>query len=153
MDRMKYILRKKWFCPLNTIWITNNFRLSLGGASGEEPACQFRRHKIQVHSVGREDPPEEGMATHSCLENPMDRGDWQAAVHRVTKSQTWLKWHSTHTPFLSAHCHSALTVFRIRGSFDKPYCFTLWPSGVWCKKLKLSSTPLLRHQNKVWFAP
>ena len=25
---------------------------------------------------------------HSCLENPMDRGAWQATVHRVTKSQT-----------------------------------------------------------------
>ena len=24
----------------------------------------------------------------SCLENPMDRGAWWAAVHRVTKSQT-----------------------------------------------------------------
>ena len=24
----------------------------------------------------------------SCLENPMDRGAWQATVHRVTKSQT-----------------------------------------------------------------
>ena len=28
---------------------------------------------------------------YSCLENPMDRGAWQAEVHRVTKSQTWLK--------------------------------------------------------------
>ena len=27
----------------------------------------------------------------SCLENPMDRGAWQATVHRVTKSWTWLK--------------------------------------------------------------
>ena len=27
----------------------------------------------------------------SCLENPMDRGAWWAAVHRVTKSQTRLK--------------------------------------------------------------
>jgi len=25
-----------------------------------------------------------------CLENPMDRGAWQAAVHGVTKSQTRL---------------------------------------------------------------
>ena len=25
---------------------------------------------------------------YSCLENPMDRGAWQAAVHRVSKSQT-----------------------------------------------------------------
>jgi len=25
---------------------------------------------------------------YSCLENPMDRGAWQATDHRVTKSQT-----------------------------------------------------------------
>ena len=24
---------------------------------------------------------------YSCLENPMDRGDWQTTVHRVAKSQ------------------------------------------------------------------
>ena len=24
----------------------------------------------------------------SCMENPMDRGAWQAAVHRVTESDT-----------------------------------------------------------------
>ena len=34
------------------------------------------------------------MAIHSSiLENPMDRGTWQAIVHRVAKSWTWLKWH------------------------------------------------------------
>ena len=27
---------------------------------------------------------------YSCLENPMDRGTWQATVHGVAKSQTWL---------------------------------------------------------------
>ena len=27
---------------------------------------------------------------YSCLENPMDRGTWQATVHGVTKSQTRL---------------------------------------------------------------
>ena len=27
---------------------------------------------------------------YSCLENPMDRGAWQATVHGVAKSQTWL---------------------------------------------------------------
>ena len=31
---------------------------------------------------------------HSCLENPMDRVTWQAAVHRVTKSQTRLHAHT-----------------------------------------------------------
>ena len=34
---------------------------------------------------------------YSCLENPMDRGTWRATVHRVTESQTWLKWLSAHT--------------------------------------------------------
>ena len=34
---------------------------------------------------------------YSCLENPMDRGAWQATVHRVTKSWTQLKWPSTYT--------------------------------------------------------
>ena len=27
---------------------------------------------------------------HFCLENPMDKGAWQATVHRIAKSQTWL---------------------------------------------------------------
>ena len=28
---------------------------------------------------------------YSCLKNPMDRGAWQATVHRVEKSRTQLK--------------------------------------------------------------
>ena len=45
-------------------------------------------------SLGWEDPLEKGMATPSnifCLENPVDRGAWWAAVHRIAKSQTRLK--------------------------------------------------------------
>ena len=34
---------------------------------------------------------------YSCLENPMDRGTWWTTVHGVAKSQTQLKWLSTHT--------------------------------------------------------
>ena len=34
---------------------------------------------------------------YSGLENPMDRGAWKSAVHRVTKSQTQLKQLSMHT--------------------------------------------------------
>ena len=33
---------------------------------------------------------------YSCLENSMDRGAWQIAVHRVAQSCTWLKGLSTH---------------------------------------------------------
>ena len=36
---------------------------------------------------------------YSCLENPMDRGAWRAAVHRVAKSQTQLKRLSMHVGF------------------------------------------------------
>ena len=37
---------------------------------------------------------------YSCLENPMDRGAWWAAVHGVAKSQTWLSyWAHTHCDF------------------------------------------------------
>ena len=44
-----------------------------------------------LQSLGWEDPLEKGMATHSSiLENPMDRGTWQATVHGITKSQTQL---------------------------------------------------------------
>ena len=42
-----------------------------------------------------------------CLENPMERGAWQAAGHRVTKSQSWLKQLSTHAlePHTTLYCH------------------------------------------------
>ena len=45
---------------------------------------------MQVQSLGWEDPLEKEMATHSCLEHPMDRGAWQAIVHEVAKSWPWL---------------------------------------------------------------
>ena len=38
-----------------------------GGASGKEYACQHRRHKMQVWSLGQEDPLEEGMAPHPSI--------------------------------------------------------------------------------------
>ena len=47
--------------------------------------------------------PREGYGNplqYSCLENPMDRGVWQATVRRVAKSQTQLKRLSTHRPQL-----------------------------------------------------
>ena len=44
----------------------------------------------------------------SCLENPMDRGAWQAIVHRVAKSQAQLKQ-------LSTHSRSALKNTHFRG--------------------------------------
>ena len=46
-----------------------------------------------VQSLGQEDPLEKEMATHSsisCLENPMNRGAWQAMVCGVENCRTRL---------------------------------------------------------------
>ena len=38
---------------------------------------------------------------YSFLENPMHRGAWQAIVHGVAKSWTWLKWLGSYACMLS----------------------------------------------------
>ena len=46
-----------------------------------------------IRPLGREDPLEKEVATHSSIlawRIPMDRGAWRASVHGVAKSQTWL---------------------------------------------------------------
>ena len=40
---------------------------------------------------------------YSCLENPMDIEAWWTIVHRVAKSQTLLKWLSTHAQRMIRH--------------------------------------------------
>ena len=51
---------------------------------------------------------------YSCLENPMDRGAWQAAVHGVSKSWLQLKWlsmHACNTDILSCIANKLLSVW------------------------------------------
>ena len=59
-----------------------------GGASIKEPTCQCRRHKKLRFGpwFGKTPGGEHGNPVqYSCLENPMDRGAWQAAVYRIAK--------------------------------------------------------------------
>ena len=47
--------------------------------------------ETRVRSLGREDPLEKGMATHSNIlawKNPMNRGVWQATSHGFTELGT-----------------------------------------------------------------
>jgi len=47
--------------------------------------------ETQVQFLGREDPLEEEMATHSSIlarKNPMDRGAWRGIVQRIGKNWT-----------------------------------------------------------------
>ena len=59
----------------------------MGFPGGKKPTCQCWRHK-RVCSLGQEDPLEEGTATHTSIlawRNPMDRGAWEATVHKGRK--------------------------------------------------------------------
>ena len=68
--------------PLQYSWAS-----LLGQMVKNPPAMQ----ETWVHSLGWEDPLEEGMATHSSIlaqRIPMDREAWWATIHGVTKSRT-----------------------------------------------------------------
>ena len=71
---------------------------------------------------------------YSCLGNSMDRGSWQAIVHGVVKSQTWLSAH-THT-----HTH---TVFK---TYCVPATFTRYLAISTFKHLLLRNIPLKVQQ-------
>ena len=62
---------------------------------------------------------------YSYLENPMDKGAWQAAVHRVTQSGIQLKWFSTHAGALEE-------VFRLQPTQN--FCI----SWKWKVKVKVA---------------
>ena len=56
---------------------------------------------VYIPGVGHGNPLQ-----YSCLQNPLDRGAWLAAVHRVAKSQTLLKPLSTHSKY--THVYNVL---------------------------------------------
>ena len=65
---------------------------------------------------------------YSCLENPMDRGAWQATVHRVTKSRMQLQQLITYTYYFSRF-HIYALIYGICFSLsDWLHCMTLFRS-------------------------
>ena len=59
--------------------------------------------EMQVRSLGQKDPLKKVTAwtvQYSWLENPMDKGDWQATVHGVAKDSdlTW-QLNSNNNPY------------------------------------------------------
>ena len=64
------------------------------GASGKESARNAGDARDTGSVPRSERSPEGGHGNplqYSFLENPMDRGAWQATVHRITKNLTYLK--------------------------------------------------------------
>ena len=59
------------------------------GSGKRNPPAMHETQEMHARSLGREDLPKGGNGNplqYSCLENPMDRGGWQATVHRAAKS-------------------------------------------------------------------
>ena len=86
------------FHPSNGTKVPSKTKTKQGGQMVKNlPAMQ----ETWVQSLGWEDSLEKGMATHSCicLENSMDRGDWQGMVHRVREeldtTELLTQWHQT----------------------------------------------------------
>ena len=76
-----------------------------GGSVGEESAC-YARDAGWIPVSGKPPGGRNGNPLqYSCLENPMDRGAWQAIVHGIAKSRTQPSNSHTHT-----HTESPLLV-------------------------------------------
>ena len=70
-------------------------KISYWGLSGKESACNAEAVGDTGSIPDSERFPGNPLQ-YSCLENPMDKEAWWAAVHRVAKSQTLLNWFSMH---------------------------------------------------------
>ena len=67
------------------------------GSAGKESACNTGDTGDSGWIPGSRRFPGGGDGNplqYSWLDNPMDRGAWRVTDHRVSRSQTWLKWHS-----------------------------------------------------------
>ena len=91
-------------CPLACRILIPNQGLNLGNeAPGNEGFPGSSVGEESVWNVGDPDSipgsgrcPGEGNGNplqYSCLENPMDRGTWQATVHGVSRVRHWLSDH------------------------------------------------------------
>ena len=73
-------------------WATE---LNWTDSHGKESACNMVDLGL-ISGSGRSPGGEHGNPLqYSCLENPMDRGAWQATAHGVAKRQTWLSNYTT----------------------------------------------------------
>ena len=70
-----------------------------------------------ARSLSREDPQEKGMATHSCLDNSMDRGAWWATSPIICSILYWLRFEDDIVNYLS------------ESLFLKKNTFILFPPG------------------------
>ena len=94
---------------------------------------------------------------YSCLENPMNRGAWQAAVHRAAQSLTWLKrLNYAHTRFvLICYVRSNVVeshqkwgeIWTLKLIFQLPFLLSQWTRkegslAIWMEEKKGSESEI-----------
>ena len=95
--RGSYILEK---CSLLKLWVNRQIPFVWDLKSVQNQACSMDHGNGPglLHFSALALPLGEGNGNplqYSCLQNPMDRGAWWAAVHGVAQSWTLLKWLSS----------------------------------------------------------
>ena len=73
------------------------------GSNGKEPACNAGDLGSILEWGKSPGKGHDNPLQYSCLENPMDRGTWQATIHEAVKSRTQLSNTHTHT---HTHTHN-----------------------------------------------
>ena len=115
-------------CLCGILWNVNNTTVQIGGASGEEAACQCRRRKRHGFDPWVRKIPwrRKWQPTPVFLPGKSHGStDWWTTVHGVTKSWAWLKRLSMHTDehgplvtdcslsqFISLHLQLWVRIFR-----------------------------------------
>ena len=75
-----------------------------------------------IHGLGRS--PGEGNGNplqYSCLENPMDRGDWRTTVHGVAESDV-TEWLTFPLAFIYSPTEDYLSCFQVLAIMNKHQC-------------------------------
>ena len=104
---------------------------------------------IETHGEGNGKPLQ-----YSCLENPVDRGAWWAAVHRVAQSRIQLKWFNTHACIGGGNGnplqYSCLENPRDQGAWCAVVCGVA-QNGTGLKRLSSSSSSSIETQIQLSF--
>ena len=87
-------IRELVTCTMNITKMCDHLLGASQALSGKESACQCRRCSLIPRSGISAARGNENPLQYSCLENPVDRGDWQATVHGITQSWTRLSTHA-----------------------------------------------------------
>ena len=103
--------QKLWCIALAALWYVESSQTR----NQTRVPCIARRI-LNTGLIGK--PP----LQYSCLEISMDRGAWQAIVHGVAKSRTWLKWLSIHTGYWFKIFFYIISIWGNKLTFKHYFC-------------------------------